>query len=146
MKFTKGIITIVTPETPGNMDPLPDIGQAYYAYEDGKIRRSREYKVVIQGYKRMWRMPKTFRKAWKKHVSEYYWVYAKKTDYIIKAWVLEGHKNCFCYFVRTPGGHWYSMQYECDYFIGNLALDITGENHNWLDKIEEEERKCHVDG
>ena len=144
MKFTKGNITIITPEVEGNMDPLPDIGSTYYSYDDGKIRRSREVKVTILKYRRMWTMPRKIRKVWKEQCEDAYWLYAKKTDYVV---VAESEYSSKVYFVRTHGGHWHSIWYEdCNTCVDNLSLDITGEMHTWLDKIEEEERKCHVDG
>ena len=47
MIFTRDNITIITPEVEGHKDPVPEVGKKYYAYDDGKIRPSRECVVII---------------------------------------------------------------------------------------------------
>lgn len=140
MIFKKGNITIITPETPGNMDPLPDLGEIYYAYDDGKIRRSRECKVKITKHKPLWLMPLKFKRIWKKQTKECYWLYAKKTDYVVVAETI-GDKPELCYFVRTHGGHWHSVEFGNNIMTDNLSLDLTGDMHGWLDEWEEINRR-----
>lgn len=132
MIFTKkrSNITIITAENPTENHPVPKVGDKIYAYDDGKIRISREFQVEVIAIKKMWQLPRKVRRAWKSDVKECYWLFAPKTDYVIVTKVVGAEDNSFSFFVRTHGGRWFSISHDGnDYdYWGGALLDVTGKH------------------
>lgn len=134
MIFTRGNVTIITQEDPNHKDPLPEIGKTYYAYDDGKVRPSREYQVTIDRLvENIEELPDGIYEAWSEEANECYWLFNEESDYIVIAHV-ENEVQEECYFVRTWGGHWHSISHENAISGDNLALDVTGENRAYVVK------------
>ena len=120
-----GTVTIIN-TTPYKLQPVPEVGKEYHIFDDGKIRPSRHELVVIDeiiAFKDLkdYYDQKLLR-AWKREIEECYWLYAKETDYVIKASI--GQNNLPMYFVRTVDGGWFSINYPR--ICGAARLDIDG--------------------
>ena len=105
--------------TPYNLQPVPEAGKEYYAFDDGKIRPSRLERVKILEvipFKEC--QDNALISNWTVEVTDCYWLYALETDYFIKA---EGDDDSHLYyFVRTTDGGWFSLGYWAS------RLDIDG--------------------
>lgn len=116
----------------------PEIGKTYYVYDDGKVRKSREYKVTITGKVHSTKLCKNLRKEWEKNVIDCYWLYLAKEHDIFYGEVeteYNGEKNKHIeYFCMTQQNTWFSFASNNQYsdLIGG-ELDITGELHNMLE-------------
>ena len=134
MIFTRGNVTIITQEKEGHKDPVPEVGKVYYAYDDGKVRPSREYTVTIDELiqeEDESKLPEVLYNAWCDSANECYWLYNPETDYIVRGHINNEDQD-ICYFVRTHGGHWHSIDYPDAWMGSNLALDVTGENRAYV--------------
>lgn len=132
MIFTRGNITIINNEVAGHKDPLPEIGKLYYAYDDGKIRPSREYTVIIDELiEDIEKLPEGIYEAWSEEANDCFWLFSEESDYIAVGHVDNEEKEK-CYFVRTHGGHWHSIHTQDSIVGDNLALDVTGENRAYV--------------
>ena len=91
--------------TPYKLQPVPEVGKEYYAFDDGKIRPSRLEVVKITELIPFDKADEELINEWKQNVEECYWLYATETDYFAKGeWDDETS-----YFVRTEDGGWFSM-------------------------------------
>lgn len=114
-----------------NLQPIPNVGQVYHCFDDGKIRFSRLYLVeVIETLGQMQfkkKYPEEF-KYWIETSKSHYWLYSRRTDKFIVANCYESEDYPLGIFVRTKQGGWFG--------IGNLfnsgELDVTGELWNNL--------------
>lgn len=102
------------------MDNRLRIGKSYNYFDDGKIKRSRLYNVVLSSIIPFDYIDDETLALWKDEVSECDWLYKNKTDYFVKG-VLE--KSPLSYekvtFVRTIDDEWFSM----GWFSGRLDVD-----------------------
>ena len=111
-----GTVTILNPE-PYKLQPVPEVGKEYNAFDDGKIRPSRLEVVKITELIPFDKADEELINKWKQNVEECYWLYATETDYFAKGeWDDETS-----YFVRTEDGGWFSMGWW------GSRLDIDGE-------------------
>lgn len=134
MIFTRDNVTIITQEVEGHKDPVPEVGKKYYAYDDGKIRPSRECVVIIDELiqeEDESKLPEVLYNAWCDCANECYWLYSPESDYIVRGHI-DNEEQDICYFVRTHGGHWHSIDYPDAWMGSNLALDVTGENRAYV--------------
>ena len=115
--FKRDNVTIIMPQQE-EPDRVPKVGEKLYAYDDGKIRISREFEVEVVKVIRPWRWGHKNRKMWKEEVETCYWLYAPKTDRVIVARDLDGGAH---YFVRCHDGSWFSC------IESGARLDVTGE-------------------
>lgn len=105
------------------MKPIPELNKEYHIFDDGKIRPSRHYKCIITDI-----IPfsectdKALLEAWEREATECTWLFAKETDYFIKA--NSGFDENPLYFVRTLAGNWFSIDYP-NWWMG-ARLDIDG--------------------
>ena len=122
-----GTVTIINPE-PYKPQPVPEVGKEYHAFDDGKIRRSRHSIVRITEVVPFASVNhKAFLEEWQQEVEDCYWLYAKETDYFVKAeWDDETS-----YFVRTQDGGWFSLGWF------GARLDIDGSLYQKLLEREE---------
>ncbi len=100
-----GTVTIINP-TPYKLQPVPEVGKEYHAFDDGKIRPSRLEVVKILEvipFKECWDF--ALLSNWTEEVTECYWLYAQETDYFVKA----EYDDETAYFVRTKDGGWFSL-------------------------------------
>lgn len=111
-----GTVTIIN-TTPYKLQPVPEVGKEYHAFDDGKIKPSRHSIVKITEVVPFAAVNhKAFLEEWQQQVEDCYWLYAKETDCFVKAeWDDETS-----YFVRTLDGGWFSLG-----FWGS-RLDVDG--------------------
>ena len=111
-----GTVTILN-TTPYKLQPVPEVGKEYHAFDDGKIRPSRLEVVKIVELIPFDKADEELIEEWKQNIEECYWLYATETDYFAKGeWDDETS-----YFVRTEDGGWFSLGW-----FGS-RLDIDGE-------------------
>ena len=106
------------------------IGETYNYFDDGKIKLSRRIPVTITDIIPFDEIDSDTLEFWKQEIEEVNWVYAKDTDYFIKA-DLEIDKNIIkkIIFVRSVDhciGKWFSIG-----FWGGV-LDIDGSLNNMI--------------
>lgn len=99
-----GTITIIN-TTPYKLQPVPEVGKEYHAFDDGKIKPSRHEIVKIVELIPFTEANEELLEEWKQNVEECYWLYAPETDYFAKA----EYEDETSYFVRTEDGGWFSM-------------------------------------
>lgn len=99
--------------------PIPIVGRQYYAYDDGKIRISREYAVTVQKIFDYTQLPAEIKKVWQEEVISCYWLYAPDSDCFVYA-MDDKYEYWFC---RTKDGGWFGFNQTW----GNGQLDVTGE-------------------
>ena len=111
-----GTVTVIN-TTPYKLQPVPEVGKEYHAFDDGKIRPSRLEVVKITELIPFDKADEELINEWKQEVEECYWLYAEETDYFAKGeWDDE-----ISYFVRTKDGGWFSMGW-----FGS-RLDVDGD-------------------
>ena len=99
-----GTVTVIN-TTPYKLQPVPEVGKEYRAFDDGKIRPSRLEVVKITELIPFDKADEELINEWKQNVEECYWLYATETDYFAKGeWDDETS-----YFVRTEDGGWFSL-------------------------------------
>ena len=109
-----GTVTIIN-TTPYKLQPVPEVGKEYYAFDDGKIRPSRLEVVKIVELIPFDKADEELINEWKQNIEECYWLYATETDYFVKGeWDDETS-----YFVRTEDGGWFSL----GWFGSRLDID-----------------------
>lgn len=113
-------------------ESVPLMGQRYYAYDDGKIRPSREYEVVMKDIETYSSLPKEVKRMWQRQVLSCYWLYAPESDYFLKAKTDDGE---ICWFARTRDGGWFGLSEQL--FIDCGRLDVTGELYKIAHKTED---------
>ena len=104
---------------------LPKIGEQYHFFDDGKNGNSRHYIATVKKIYRYREMPIEVRKAWKKEIKQYPWLYQNKTDYFVIADIRNYENDVI--FCRTKSGGWFSIDYP--YFWMSGLLDVTGEEY-----------------
>ena len=114
--MSNSTVTVIN-TTPYNRQPVPEVGKEYHAFDDGKIKPSRHSIVRITEIVPFTAVNnKVFLEEWQQEVEDCYWLYAKETDYFVKAeWDDETS-----YFVRTKDGGWFSLGWF------GARLDIDG--------------------
>ena len=114
-----GTVTIIN-TTPYKLQPVPEVGKEYHAFDDGKIKPSRLEVVKITELIPFAEASEELINLWKQEVEECYWLYAEETDYFVKAnYTLPDIEAQW--FVRTEDGGWFSLG-----FWGS-RLDVDGE-------------------
>ena len=106
---------------------IPEIGEIYALFDDGKTGFSRRYKatvldiipsnVVEELY------PELFA-GWEENLDEADFLYAPITDFFIKCSIPK-YDDSFVYFVRDTNDGWFSIDYPHGWMSG--LLDIDGE-------------------
>ena len=110
------------PPTCGNTLLCPVLGQTYNYFDDGKIRESRRMAVVITEIIPFSEIDEETLNDWKEEVEECDWLYAKETDYFVKADLkVSDDKVEKIIFVRTinNNGGWFSL----GWWGGRLDID-----------------------
>lgn len=94
--------------------------ETYNYFDDGKISESRRSSVVITEVIPFDKIDKETFSEWEEEVNECDWLYAKETDYFIKANLILGENNIESItFVRTLNNGWFSL----GWFGGRLDYD-----------------------
>ena len=111
-----------------NKQPVPkcDNKTVYAFFDDGKCGYSRRYIAKVQlvvPFEDVKRNDKNLYNEWKREVKDYYWVFAKETDYFVSCTVF-GYSEQPVWFVRTLDGGWFSL--DCGSFWWAGSLDVTG--------------------
>jgi len=103
------------------MKPNIQIGKTYNAFDDGKVKESRRYEVIIKEIIPFNDIDMDTFKIWNNESKECDWLYAETTDYFIIADNGEEENNGKEVFVRTKDGGWFSMG-----FLNSGRLDVDG--------------------
>ena len=103
---------------------LPEIGKTYYYFDDGKIKLSRRAKVIITEIIPFSEIDSETLADWKEELSDCNWLYAKETDYFIKAELKIEKDLYYLVFVRTLDNGWFSL----GWWAGELDVDGTLNN------------------
>ena len=115
-----GTITIIN-TTPYKLQPVPEVGKEYHAFDDGKIKPSRHYITkILEVIPFAECKDNALMSDWAEEVTECYWLYANETDYFIKAEC----DDTVEYFVRTKDGGWFSLGWFAS------RLDVDGSLYN----------------
>lgn len=114
-----------------NKDMLcPILGQTYNYFDDGKIKPSRRSKVVITDVIPFDKIDLETLNNWKLEVEECDWLFAKKTDFFVKADLKLSNDNIEkIIFVRTIDNGWFSL----GWWSGRL--DIDGSLNAYLENL-----------
>ena len=116
-----------TQDVKTNTLSYPVSGKTYNYFDDGKIKPSRRMDVIITEIIPFSEIDKETLDDWKDHVEDYYWLYAKETDFFIKGNLkVYNDKIEKIIFVRTFDDGWFS--------IGPWGgkLDVDGSLNAWL--------------
>ena len=119
------------------MVKVPQIGQIYNFFDDGKMYINRHYKaeclevitpeeakgVILEfpSNASSYVMKVSLYDIWKNNVKEYDWMYAKETDYLVRCRVL-GYDDNDLWFVRTINNRWFSMDIQSCWQTGLLDV------------------------
>ena len=115
-----GTVTIIN-TTPYKLQPVPEVGKEYNAFDDGKIRPSRlEHVKIVEVIPFKECKDNALISTWTEEVTDCYWLYAQETDYFVKAICVQPDTGAQ-WFVRTEDGGWFSLG-----FWGS-RLDVDGE-------------------
>ena len=116
---------IITTSSSERLARVPEVGERIKFFDDGKTGYNRRYwatvleiipaEIVKTDNHKLY-------KGWKTAAKDCYWLYAKETDFFIKADVEEYDEDP-CYFVRTIQGDWFSIDYPHDWMGGLLDID-----------------------
>ena len=127
-----GTVTVIN-TTPYKLQPVPEVGQEYHIFDDGKIRLSRHYTAkTLEAIPFNECQDTDLVDAWKSEVEEAGFLFAEETDYFIKA-ASSFDKNPL-YFVRTVDGGWFSIDYP-NWWMG-ARLDMDGSMYKKLKEWE----------
>lgn len=107
---------------------LPEIGKTYIYFDDGKIRESRKYNVVIKEIIPFDKIDEKTLEFWKKKVKDCYWLFSPNTDYFIKGELDLDEKIENVVFVKTIDDEWFSLGWW------GGTLDVDGELNALLKK------------
>lgn len=110
------------------MDPIPEIGNTYNCFDDGKISYSRLYTVKVKQIVAFEDIDTKTLQKWENQIERSPWLYARKTDYFIISTGEDGGDNDDGIFTRTKDGGWFSLG---DLFNSG-TLDVTGRLTNIL--------------
>ncbi len=113
-----GTITILN-TTQYKEHPIPEVGEEYHTFDDGKIKPSRHSIARVTEVIPFAEVNhEALLEEWRQEVMDCYWLYATDTDYFIKAEYDD--KDEPAYFVRTKDGGWFSLGWF------GARLDIDG--------------------
>ena len=100
----------------------PILGQTYNYFDDGKIRPSRRMEVVITEIIPFNKINEETLNDWKQEVEYCDWLYAKKTDFFVKADLkVSENKIEKIIFVKTINNNWFSL----GWWSGRLDIDSS---------------------
>ena len=111
--------------TPYKEQPVPEVGKEYHIFDDGKVKPSRHYIAKITeliSFDDIQEQPDLYAE-WQSEVKNCYWLYAKATDYFVKA--ESNFDENALYFVRTTDGGWFSIDYPNFWMSARLDIDGT---------------------
>ena len=114
-----GTITILN-TTQYKEHPIPEVGEEYHTFDDGKIKPSRHSIARVTEVIPFAEVNhEALLEEWRQEVMDCYWLYATETDYFAMADDPDDDEEPM-YFVRTQDGGWFSIG-----FWGG-RLDING--------------------
>ena len=109
---------------------LPELYKKYDCYDDGKIRESRKYQVLITDIIPFDKADEELIYEWHTQVLECHWLFAQETDYFIFAVSYEQWLPQVEIFVRTLDGGWFGLgewnkydnTFDCTWCSGRLII------------------------
>ena len=115
------------------MKPIPEVNKIYHAYDDGKLRSSRQYEVKVTEVIPFNNADKEVIDSWELELDGYDYSLSKETDYFIKAVAIDekmNPKGTQEIYVRSISSGWLSLG-----FMYCSELDVDGELTELLKKI-----------
>lgn len=98
---------------------IPIVGKEYNCFDDGKVRPSRLYSVVVKEVIPFNEIDKEPLVEWEEQVNDCYWLFSTHTDYFVIAYNFDDEKEVFA---RTKSNGWFSL---VNFLSGGL-LDANG--------------------
>jgi hypothetical protein len=102
------------------MKGIPNIGEIYNCFDDGKIRESRLYTVKVTNIIPAEKINNNICYMWNEEVKQCDWLYSPETDFFVITENQDGEEEIF---VRTIDNEWFSI----GSFLGCGIMDIDGE-------------------
>lgn len=125
------IISGTSPK-PIKKQKVPQVGDKYFFFDDGKITYSRMYQAKVVKVVPYNEATDFLKNHFKNEVLDHDWLYAKETDYFIGCEIKDYDENII-WFVRTVDGGWFSMDIQ-SYWQGG-RLDVSGECEEYLTSL-----------
>ena len=140
------------------MKPIPNIGEYYHFWDDGKTSLGRhyicqceriipfygftQYRLTRFDYDRNELVEDTLISLWKNSVSDFNWIFAEQTDCAVVCSCPKYDKDEL-YFFRTRSGGWFSADRTSSWQAGEL--DVDGEKFRRVtdECLSEETRREH---
>lgn len=117
-----GTVTFINTEQ-YRLQPVPEVGKEYHIFDDGKISYGRHYIAkVLEIIPFDSCQDKALLDQWQHDSDNYFWLFAEKTDYFVKA-ASPNYDDEVLYFARTNEGGWFSIEYPNN---SGARLDIDG--------------------
>lgn len=118
------------------LQSLPIIGKSYNHYDDGKIKSSRLYKVIIKDVKPFDKSLLTNEEL--DDMEQCDWIYSSNTDYIVFADIVWQDAVEHIKYIRTKYGGWFSLGWNAGSLDVNnnltqvLLKDIPYLKHHYI--------------
>lgn len=112
-----------------HLEPVPEVGEKYHCFDDGKITFSRHFIIQVDevlghiAFRKKY--PKLF-EQYVKRVKESYWLFSTHSDKFIITY--KGENLGIGVYVRTKQGGWFGI----GHYWNSATLDVTGKYWNWL--------------
>jgi len=101
---------------------IPIVGKSYSYFDDGKIKMCRRMSVCITEIIHFDKIDPATLELWSEDIADCHWLYAKETDFFIKAELkISQDKTENIFFVRTINNGWFSI----GLWGGRLDIDGT---------------------
>ena len=113
-----------------HMQPVPEVGEEYHCFDDGKISLSRHYTVKVKevlGHMAFRKKYPEYFRAYVEYAGACFWLYSRRTDVFVVTEADDKGRNDEYkteVFVRTKRGGWFSIGYPSSLYCGEL--DVTG--------------------
>lgn len=115
-----------------NIEPVPEIGHFYHAFDDGKITPSRHMLMKVVDVIDYNFLPPWLKACILQEKEEHYWLFDGYTDFVIKCEYQTIYKTSHTdyYFARTKQGGWFAMTVHS--WMDGCTLDVTCKDWNYL--------------
>ena len=128
-----------------HLQPIPQVGERYHCFDDGKVRISRHFIIQVDevlghmAFKKKY--PEQF-ELFMRRTKQSYWLFSRHTDFFVITH--HGENNELGVYVRTKQGGWFGI----GPYWNSATLDVTGQLWQYLldnmdnfDYTDEEKKK-----
>lgn len=112
-----------------HMQPVPEVGNRYHCFDDGKIRYSRHFIIKVDEVLDYMAFRKKYPEQFRHYcevAKEHYWLYSRRTDKFVVTYSGENGESGV--YVRTKQGGWFGI----GEWWNSAVLDVTGELWNYV--------------